>query len=83
MIASSSIDSCQSALKYCRPNDIIRAKGFRRWLARRFFEETGGVPSSEALLTVLNVIEAKAHFDRHGYCAWPPERLKHAIDTGE
>jgi hypothetical protein len=33
------------------------------------------VPSSEALLSVLNVIEAKAHFDRHGYCAWPPERL--------
>ena len=27
----------------------IRAKGFRRWLARRFFEQTGGAPSSEAL----------------------------------
>jgi hypothetical protein len=27
----------------------IRAKGFRRWLARRFFEATGGAPSSEAL----------------------------------
>ncbi len=41
----------------------IRAKGFRRWLARRFFEETGGAPSSEALQSALNVIEAKAHFD--------------------
>ena len=41
----------------------IRAKGFRRWLARRFFEATQGAPSSEALQSVLNVIEAKAHFD--------------------
>lgn len=41
----------------------IRTKGFRRWLARRFFEETGGAPSSEALQSALNVIEAKAHFD--------------------
>src|SRR5262249_36767997 len=41
----------------------IRSKGFRRWIARRFFEETGGAPSSEALQSALNVIEAKAHFD--------------------
>jgi hypothetical protein len=53
----------------------IRAKGFRRWLARRFFEETGGAPSSEALQSALNVIEAKAHFDA-------PERLVH-IRVGE
>lgn len=48
----------------------IRAKGFRRWLARRFFEETRGAPSSEALQSALNLIEAKAHFDA-------PERLVH------
>ncbi|MGB8841837.1 MAG: hypothetical protein WCC64_12280, partial [Aliidongia sp.] len=48
----------------------IRAKGFRRWLARRFYQETGGAPSSEALQSALNVIEAKAHFDA-------PERLAH------
>jgi hypothetical protein len=48
----------------------IRAKGFRRWLARRFFEQTGGAPSSEALQSALNVIEAKAHFDA-------PERTVH------
>lgn len=48
----------------------IRAKGFRRWLARRFFEVTGGAPSSEALQSALNVIEAKAHFDA-------PERQVH------
>ena len=48
----------------------IRAKGFRRWLARRFFEATQGAPSSEALQSALNVIEAKAHFDA-------PERVVH------
>jgi hypothetical protein len=48
----------------------IRSKGFRRWLARSFFEATGGAPSSEALQSALNVIEAKAHFDA-------PERTVH------
>jgi hypothetical protein len=46
----------------------IRAKGFRRWLARCFYQETGGAPSSEALQSTLNVIEAKAHF-------YAPERI--------
>ena len=41
----------------------IRSKMFKRWLARRFFEETGKAPNSEALQSALNVIEAKAHFD--------------------
>jgi hypothetical protein len=41
----------------------VRAKGFRRWLARQYFEETGGAPGSEALQSALNVVEAKAHFD--------------------
>jgi hypothetical protein len=48
----------------------IRAKGFRRWLARLFFEATQGAPSSDALQSALNVIEAKAHFDA-------PERRVH------
>jgi hypothetical protein len=48
----------------------IRTKGFRSWLARRFFEATQGAPSSEALQSVLNVIEAKAQFDG-------PERMVH------
>ena len=48
----------------------IRTKGFRRWLARCFFEATQGAPSSEALQSALNVIEAKAHFDA-------PERKVH------
>ena len=41
----------------------INSKGFRRWLARRFFEETDGAPNSDALKSALGVIEAKAHFD--------------------
>ena len=41
----------------------IRATGFRRWLSRRFFEKTRGAPSSEALQSALNVIEARAHYD--------------------
>ena len=41
----------------------VRTKGFRRWLARQFFEQIGGAPGSEALQSALNVIEAKAHFD--------------------
>ena len=34
----------------------IRSKGFKRWLARLFFEETEGAPSSEGLQSALNVI---------------------------
>jgi len=48
----------------------IRSKGFRRWLAHRFFEATRGAPNSEALQSALNVIEANAHFDA-------PERIVH------
>jgi hypothetical protein len=53
----------------------IRSKGFRRWLARRYFEATSGAPSSEALQSALNVIEAKAHFDG-------PERPAHVRVAG-
>ena len=40
----------------------IRSKVFKRWLARRFFEETRKAPNSEALQSALNVIEANALF---------------------
>ena len=53
----------------------VRTKGFRRWLARRFFEATCGAPNSEALRSALNVIEAKAHFDG-------PEREVHIRISG-
>src|SRR5262249_27533597 len=41
----------------------IRSKGFKLWLTRCFYEETGGAPNSEARTAALNVIEAKANFD--------------------
>jgi hypothetical protein len=41
----------------------IRSKAFKQWLARRYFEETNGAPSSEALQSTFNVIDAKARFD--------------------
>jgi hypothetical protein len=79
------IDLAQAAELFHAPNDTgfadldinghretwpIRSKGFRRWLARCFFEATQGAPSSEALQSALNVIEARAHFDA-------PERMVH------
>jgi hypothetical protein len=42
----------------------IRSKGFRHWLTRQFFESEQSAPSSEALKSALNVIEAKAQHDR-------------------
>lgn len=41
----------------------VRSKGFRRWLAKQFFEANGGAPNSEALQSALNVMEARAHYD--------------------
>src|SRR5271165_2125203 len=41
----------------------IRSKGFKRWLMRRFFKQTGGAPNAEAMQAALGVLEAKAHYD--------------------
>jgi hypothetical protein len=40
----------------------LRSKGFKQWLTWRYFEAVEGAPSSEALNTALNVIEARARF---------------------
>jgi hypothetical protein len=40
----------------------IRSKGFRHWLARRYYDVDGGAPGSTALQSALGVIEAKANF---------------------
>ena len=40
----------------------IRHKEFRRWLTQAFFTTTGGAVNSEALQSVLRVVEATAHF---------------------
>jgi hypothetical protein len=38
----------------------VKSRGFRRWLQRRFFEDTGGAPTNEAMAAAVGVIEAKA-----------------------
>jgi hypothetical protein len=41
----------------------IRSIGFRRWLARKYYEKTEGAPNQESINSALNVIEAEAFFD--------------------
>ena len=41
----------------------IRSKGFKRWITKLYFEQTGSGPSSEALKQTIGTLEAKAHFD--------------------
>lgn len=41
----------------------VRGKGFRTWLARRFYDEADKPPGAQALQDALNVIEARALFD--------------------
>jgi len=47
-----------------RETHMISTRGFRQWLARAFYVESGGKPPNrDALQTALNVIEAKALYD--------------------
>jgi hypothetical protein len=41
----------------------IRAKGFKSWLLRLFYQATGKAPGAQAMQDALGVLEAKAHFD--------------------
>jgi DNA polymerase I-like protein with 3'-5' exonuclease and polymerase domains len=41
----------------------VKAKGFRRWLARRYYRETASAPPSQAMQDALGVLEGKALFD--------------------
>jgi len=52
-----------------------KSKQMRRWLAREFWENYAKAPSSEAVRSALNIIEAKACFDGemfklHNRVAW-------------
>jgi hypothetical protein len=38
----------------------IQSKGFRRWLSKRFYDERGKVPGSQALHDAINVLAGKA-----------------------
>ncbi len=45
----------------------LKHRNFRRFLARRFYEEEGKAPGSQALQDALNVLEAKALFEGPQY----------------
>lgn len=42
---------------------LLKTKGFRRWLMRKYYEETKSSASSQALQDALGVLESKAVFD--------------------
>ncbi|BDG61532.1 hypothetical protein [Caldinitratiruptor microaerophilus] len=46
-----------------RENWPLGSRAFRRWLARRFYEEHGKAPGSQALQDAINVLEGRAQFD--------------------
>mgnify|MGYP001184559988 FL=1 len=41
----------------------LRARGFRRWLLRRFYEIEEKPPGAQAMQDAIGVLEAKAYFD--------------------
>jgi hypothetical protein len=41
----------------------LKSPGFRGWLRRAYYLETGGAPNGEAMATAMGVIEARARFD--------------------
>ncbi len=46
-----------------RETHPVKAKGFRRWLVRAFFEKYGRPPGNQALQDALGLLEARAEFD--------------------
>src|SRR5262245_43306699 len=46
---------------------LLKVKGFRRWLARLFYEEGGKAPGSQAIQDALGVLEGKALYDGPEY----------------
>src|SRR5262245_57325981 len=42
---------------------LVRSRGFRRWIGKRYFEVTRSAPSAAAVGAALNVIEARAQFE--------------------
>jgi hypothetical protein len=45
----------------------LKVRGFRRWLARLFYEEEGKAPGSQAIHDALGVLEGKALYDGPEY----------------
>ncbi|MGF1472426.1 MAG: hypothetical protein ACFB50_11905 [Rubrobacteraceae bacterium] len=46
-----------------RETHPVKAKGFRRWLVRAFFEQYDRPPGNQALQDALGLLEARADFD--------------------
>jgi hypothetical protein len=46
-----------------RETHMLRSRGFKRWLTRRYYETESGAPSSESMNMALGVLEAKACYD--------------------
>ena len=46
-----------------RETHSVKAKGFRRWLVRAFFERYDRPPGNQALQDALGLLEARAEFD--------------------
>lgn len=46
-----------------RETHPVKAKGFRRWLVRGYFEQYGRPPGNQALQDALGLLEARAEFD--------------------
>lgn len=46
-----------------RETHLVKAKGFRRWLVRTYFEKYGRPPGNQALQDALGLLEARAEFD--------------------
>lgn len=44
-------------------NHFLRSKAFRSWLAYKFFQDEGQMPSTQALQDALNTLEGKAIFE--------------------
>ncbi len=44
-------------------NHFLRSKPFRSWLAYKFFQDEGQMPSTQALQDALNTLEGKAIFE--------------------
>jgi hypothetical protein len=42
---------------------MLRSKGFRRWLMRKFFQSCGKPPRVQALQDAISLLEAKAQFE--------------------
>jgi Bifunctional DNA primase/polymerase, N-terminal/Primase C terminal 2 (PriCT-2) len=46
-----------------RETHPVRSQSYKQWLVREFYQSSGKAPSSEALSTALNLIEAQALFE--------------------